>query len=220
MTNPILTRKYANPLEREYESWIVHQIENYFKTINRQVNIWAVSPKYESIWPADEVLITGGKLIGLQFKQAKLSSASNLNNIKWTLGNPKGQFELVQKTKEIYYVLPTFINRDWREASLHHCFFWRPKKTVNYNIWYNNIDPRTTTPYNQLSLDPTAYRWGEFTELLLNCDFGIKIDRNFNFSSYLSELFKFSKNDQFSNENYEKQEQLLGDVMYFINIII
>ena len=70
----ILQKKFGIPLEREYEGWIVEQIEQYFRAINRQVSIFAVSPKLESNYPADEVVAINSKLVGLQFKRPHMSS--------------------------------------------------------------------------------------------------------------------------------------------------
>ena len=65
---------YSTPLEREYEAWIVHGIEEYFKSFGEHVQIWAVSPSQEVHWPADESLLVGKKLIGLQMKKANYSA--------------------------------------------------------------------------------------------------------------------------------------------------
>ena len=67
--NPILDTTHARPIEREYEGWTVEGIERYFRRIGRHASVWAVSPKLEPAWPADEIVSTSGKLVGLQFKQ-------------------------------------------------------------------------------------------------------------------------------------------------------
>ena len=42
----------------------------------------------------------------------------------------------IQKHEEIFYCLPTFLNRDYRHQALHHCLFWRPEKGVmNRTAW-------------------------------------------------------------------------------------
>ena len=64
----------SKPQEREYEAWIVQGIEEYFERLGAAAYaIWAVSPHDEAHWPADEALAMGCKLVGLQFKQAKLA---------------------------------------------------------------------------------------------------------------------------------------------------
>lgn len=141
MTLPhILDTTFTRPLEREFESWIVRDIEDYFLSIGRRVFVWAVSPFLESIWPADEVLLLSGKLIGLQFKQAQLKSGLlAFDRITWSLKDPPGQYELLSRRNEIFYALPTFINRIWARTSLSHCLFWRPPAgVIDYNAWHDN----------------------------------------------------------------------------------
>lgn len=41
----ILGERYAKPLEREYEAWIVAGIESYLKNIGLKYAIWAIGPK-------------------------------------------------------------------------------------------------------------------------------------------------------------------------------
>ncbi len=60
---------FSIPLEREYEAWIIRGIEEYFLSLGQRVSIWAVSPLDEVNWPADESMIVGKKLIGLQLKK-------------------------------------------------------------------------------------------------------------------------------------------------------
>ncbi len=168
----LLKAHHAHPLEREYEAWIVHGIEDCLKLLGYKHAIWAVSPNLEATWPADEVLKTPGKLVGLQFKQAKLGSGPiSPDRLKWTLNKPPGQFELVQKNTEIFYCLPTFVNRDSRVRALDHCVFWRPDDTVDYNVWYDN--PAAATPYKKVR---DAMRWGHFLESLLYCQIGKRLD--------------------------------------------
>jgi hypothetical protein len=58
-------------LEREYEAWIVREIEDYLNRANLKYFTWAVSPKEELTYPADECVFFNGKIIGLQFKKIK-----------------------------------------------------------------------------------------------------------------------------------------------------
>lgn len=168
----LLKARHAHPLEREYEAWIVHGIERYFSDLGIEFAIWAVSPDIEATWPADEKLLVGCKIVGLQFKQAKLAAGTlGFNRLRWMLHNPAGQFSLVQSTPEIYYCLPTFVDRAVRSHALDHCLFWRPDDVTDYNVWYDN--PVAHTPYKKVR---DAMRWGHFMEALLSCIVGVKAD--------------------------------------------
>ena len=182
---------YSNPLEREYEGWVVEGLERYFRRIGQKIIIWALSPKYEKAWPADEVSTIHGKLVGLQFKQAKMAKNNNpeFNRLHWTLGSPSGQYNNIQATKEIYYVLPTFINRHYHREALHHCLFWRPDLTISdTQAWYDNS--KATTAHNFLSNDPFAYRWGRFVELIENCDIGRKVQSVENVQEFIRKIYE------------------------------
>lgn len=133
--------------------------------------IWAVSPNIEAVWPADEQLNVARKVVGLQFKQAKMApGAIGPSRLKWSLHQPPGQFALVQGAPEVFYCLPTFINRDARSEALHHCLFWRLGEDVNHNAWYDN--PAARTPYRRLR---DSMRWGHFLESLLDCSVGVRV---------------------------------------------
>lgn len=103
MTHP-LDITYSIPLEREYEAWIVRGIEEYFLSIGQRISIWAVSPMDEVNWPADESMIIGKKLIGLQMKKVayhnKVGNPHKFGRLNWTFHNPKGQYNLVVKFPE------------------------------------------------------------------------------------------------------------------------
>jgi hypothetical protein len=168
--NNFLKARHAHPLEREYEAWIVQGIEQYFTNLGIEFAIWAVSPELEATWPADEKLLVGCKIVGLQFKQAKLGAGTlAFDRLKWSLHSPKGQFELVKSTPEIFYCLPTFVDRAVRSHALNHALFWRPGSATDYNVWYDN--PAALTPYNKVR---DAMRWGHFMEALLSCTVGVK----------------------------------------------
>ena len=189
MTGPsILGTKHARPLEREFEAWIVREIEDYFQEVGLSVLVWAVSPTFEKTWPADEVIGVTGKLIGLQFKQAQLTTGTlNFDRLKWSLREPKGQYELVQQRSEIFYALPTFINRTWARGSLNHCLFWRPPTgVVDYNAWYAN--PGATTPHRELVRSDGSMRWGELVESVARCHIGLRFDERFKPRDYVAEL--------------------------------
>jgi hypothetical protein len=169
----ILQQKYTRPLEREYESWIVWGIEEYFRQIGRECKIFAVTPGQERIWPADQRLTFDGKLIGIQMKQAKMA-AGNLayDRLQWTFHNPNGQFDLVKRYDNIFYCLPTFINREYRRQALHHCLFWSPDANeTDKNAWYDNS--RALTSNNGLNSES---RWGRFIEDVMRCEKGLVIN--------------------------------------------
>ena len=178
--------KHTSPIEREFEAWIVAGIEQYFDSLGIAYSLFAVSPALEPVWPADERICTNGKVFGLQFKQAKLSGSSQPlpAQLKWTLHSPAPQFNQVLATPEIYYCLPTFVNRDYRKQALEHCIFWRPDPLQpDKNAWYNNSN--ATTPYKLLESEA---RWGLFVERVLNCSVGRKISSYSELASYISEV--------------------------------
>ena len=169
----ILKTRYANPLEREYEGWIVAGIESYLSRIGIPFAIWAVSPDQEKHWPADESLFLEAKVIGLQFKQAKIATGPlHSDRLHWTFHKPPAQFGLVKANPEVFYCLPTFINRDFRSEALHHCLFWRPDDGApdNKNAWYDNDE--AATPYKNLEC---SRRWGLFVEGILRCNLGKRV---------------------------------------------
>lgn len=187
----VLLPVFSKPIEREYEGWLVRGIEKYFQELGIFAVVWAVSPIIESTWPADEHFFTSGKIIGLQMKKASLCIRQNRNpdfsDLHWNLYDPKGQFELIQKKNEIYYCLPTFINRKWRDKALEHCIFWRPTTAINYNTWYDN--PRAKdNPYSKISVHPNALRWGYFYEKVMACDIGVRLSMDLTLHKYLSDL--------------------------------
>ena len=129
MTNPLNTT-ISTPLEREYEAWIIRGIDECYRSMGEHISVWAVSPMDEINWPADEALLIGKKLIGLQMKKVTYKCDGTrpraFGRLNWTFHNPPGQFDLVLKFPEIYFCLPTFINRDLKDQALSHCIFWRP----------------------------------------------------------------------------------------------
>lgn len=188
----------SRPIEREYEAWIVQEIERYFLRLGHQIFLWAVSPMAEATWPADEHLSWNGKVVGLQLKQTILAQPTSsvsidFSRVKWDLRDPPGQFQAIQGCPEIFYCLPTFINRDWRVCALQHCILWRPEYTdpINYNLWYDN--PEAHTPYKHIVTDNRGYRWGYFVERLLNCNIGFSVSQEHSIRQYLlsrSQIFR------------------------------
>lgn len=163
---------YSKPLEREFEAWTVSCIEKYFTALGLTYAIWAVSPADEVNWPADEKLSIKSKLIGLQFKQAKLrKNKTAADRLYWSLHQPPKQFDLIKAHTEIFYCLPTFINRNFRSQALYHCLFWRPGEEDDKNVWYDN--GAADTPYRKIR---DAMRWGHFIESILFCSIGELIE--------------------------------------------
>ena len=193
----LLDLKYSKPIEREFESWIVHGIEHYFKEIAGEVAIWSVSPMSEVHWPADEHLLVGRKLIGLQFKgvsyQPLKNRGHNFGRLNWQFGKPKGQIDLVRKFPEIYYCLPTFVNREYRSQALHHCLFWKPSLSDprDYVAWYDNQNARTSFK----SIGGSA-RWGRFFEDVSACKIGKLIKNVSDVQQYVSSLRAYMSDPQ------------------------
>lgn len=195
-----LQTKFSTPLEREYEAWIMQGIEDYFASFGEKVAVWAVSPNEEVSWPADQNMIIGKKLIGLQLKKVdlKISSGDELKfgRLNWRFHSPTGQYELIEKFPEIFYCLPTFINRDLKKHALHHCLFWRPTQEVNKNAWFDNEN--ASTPYNSIA---RSARWGFFLESIMDCTVGKKVS---NFSD--AENYVKAVRDAMKGELPEKDE--------------
>jgi len=169
-------------LEREFEAWIVAGIEEYAASLGWPVEVWAVHPDDEKHWPADEKVWVPGKVLGLQFKSAHVlkrkSGAVAYDRLRWTFGQPPGQYKLVQATKEIFYCLPTFVNRQCRNRALDHCLFWRPPAgTPKMSAWYGNPDKRVTKSHNDLGASVDAVRWGTFIERIESCTEGRAVEK-------------------------------------------
>ena len=163
----ILNTKYTKPIEREYEAWIIQEIEKYFQSLGIKFIILAVSPIVESIWPADDYLSYYGLTVGLQFKKVELAQGKiDFTRLFWSLSRPKNQFDLILRTPNIFYCLPTFINRDFRSQALHHCLFWKPEQdTISRYAWYDNPNKQLLkTIFSEIKKAP---RWGLFVEQIL-----------------------------------------------------
>ena len=203
----ILGVKYASPLEREYEAWIVAGIETYLKNVGLKYAIWGIGSQDEHVWPADEALITGSKIVGLQFKRAKLSVTKggvSKSSLHWLLNSPAHQFGLVKSNPEVYYCLPTFINRDLRTEALHHCLFWRPDESEpdNPNLWYHNDDADEENPYKKI--DETM-RWGLFLERLMYCDVGLELRQSSDIDALNAKLKSSADLNELRKDLYSRQ---------------
>ena len=228
MTHPLYTI-YSTPLEREYEAWIVRGIEEYFISLGQRISIWAVSPMDEVNWPADEQMIVGKKLIGLQVKKVTYkcdgSVPRKFGRLNWSFHNPSGQYDLVLKFPEIYYCLPTFINRNFKDQALSHCLFWRPEAAkYDKNAWYDN--PRANTPYKSIG---SANRWGKFIESVIECSVGKKIQSIQEAKYYVEKLTSYmremenlpSDNDEIdTNEKFIAYEKSKETYVYLLAVPI
>ena len=184
----LLTATYAKPLEREFEAWIVEGIERYGRDVGLPPRVWAVSPNFEVVWPADEALVIDGKVLGLQFKQAKMAPGpENFSRLRWSLAAPPQQYANVQSSPDVYYCLPTFINRKFKREALQHCLFWRPTAgVVDTQAWYDN--PNASTAHNSLANDPSAMRWGRLIEKVQSCVVGRRVNSRAEVDAYLAEV--------------------------------
>lgn len=189
-----LTNHFSSPIEREYESWIVQGIEKYFKELEIHAAVWAVSPANEVNWPADEQVLVGNTIIGLQMKKVTYKPLKTSNNdfgrLYWSFQNPKAQYDLVVRFPEIFYCLPTFINRNYKGQALDHCLFWRPEKNSSNhkNAWYNNTKAtRSHTPLRE------APRWGLFIEDMLSGKVGREFSSNDDAIRYIESIRNYMR---------------------------
>lgn len=176
----LLDTQITLPLEREFEGWIMWQLQDYLQLAGIRSSVWAISPRVESTWPADEAVVLSGKIIGLQFKRPELANplqgvqVPHFNRLHWNVGADRAQFALVKKSDEIFYCLPTFTNRDRRHESLHHCLFWRPTNKMGpVPIWYAN--PQVPGWSGSIEKHYSSLRWGAFFERLQQCEIGYRL---------------------------------------------
>ena len=189
----MLRTKITHPLEREYEGWLAREIEDHYATLGHAIHVIVVSPRVEAKWPADLSFDFDGKLVGLQLKRPYLFNKQNKSfpQLYWKFDDPINQLERVQNNSEIYYCLPTFINREYRRVSLHHCLFWRPQKSMKPKRgWYRNIPLKVNnknTVDNVINLHNRT-RWGLFFERIHSCSLGKVLEREI-LNERIRELF-------------------------------
>jgi hypothetical protein len=214
----LLKVRYAHPLEREFEAWIVEGIEHYGERVGLPLQVWAISPAVEVSWPADEKVVIDGKVIGLQFKQARLGAgAVDFSRLKWSLSTPAGQYASVQNSPEVYYCLPTFVNRDFRREALQHCLFWRPPQHVtDTQAWYDN--PVAATAHRSLALDPTAMRWGRLMEQVQACTVGRRVSSRLEVDAYLADVRRTMGHVSHLEETGDTHEEPVAP-MYLLYIL-
>ena len=166
-----LDKKAFLPLEREFEAWVVHEIDAYFARYFARSFILAVSPRIEKLWPADELstieLVPGiYKVFGLQFKRPYPVG----QRLKWNLSDKK-QFDYIKGNNDVVYALPTFINRDYRHNALHHCIFWRPSTSMTHGEYY---DRKLEEGGASDKVVENEFRWGSFIEQVEGCKLGFR----------------------------------------------
>lgn len=199
----ILKPVYLIPIEREFESWIIEGIENYFEQIGKRISCFAISPALEKVIPSDDFFEFEGKLIGLQMKRPKIVKRTagivDYSNLCWDLNDSSNSALTSQYDKirdvfpEIYYCLPIFINRTFKKIALHHCLFWRPQKNdTDKKLWYDNENQKVKTKHKKIK---TAKRWGLFIEEIMACNIGKVIKNKSEFISYFEDKIKPSNED-------------------------
>ncbi|MGH7140085.1 MAG: hypothetical protein ACREHD_30470 [Pirellulales bacterium] len=170
------------PQEREYEGWLAREIEDYFLALGQTVYVFVISQHREKDDPADiwfEFQNKGaeGKLIGLQLKRPYLLNHKRppFEQLYWEFDDPPGQLEKVKASDEIFYCLPTFLNRAYRRISLHHCIFWRPDESDRPTSgWYDERPKNASMKIkkrNKTKLG-SEERWGRFVEGITRCTHG------------------------------------------------
>lgn len=186
----LINQFLGHPIEREYESWIGSQIELYFRNLGFDVPFVAVSPKDEASWPADDWFDADGLVIGLQVKRPYLRGRNEddksddeigrtctMQDIYWkfelsgdVLENRLRQITQIQSCPEIFYCLPTFISRNYRSNSLHHCVFWRPEVSASPPPqigWYGkNPNEDRANARDAVGDLGSRWRWGKLLEEL------------------------------------------------------
>ncbi len=174
-----LLERPTNPLEREFEAWLADGIRAYFKSVGVQARVWAIGPRQESLWPADQALLAEGKLVGFQVKRPTIAAprgkGNDFSRISWRLDDPADQRYLIAKTSEILYALPLFANQDIRLSALHHFVFWRPNvRTYRRISWQASSNKAGGPP----QMRTAGRRWGEVAEGIFACTLGRILTRD------------------------------------------
>lgn len=101
-----LKTKFFTPLSREYEAWLTQGIENYFKNLNIDIDVFAFSQHQEANLPTDELFHYRGKMFGLQVKRVKHENGA----LSWIFSDTQHNIISLAGVP-IYYALPTFVNK-------------------------------------------------------------------------------------------------------------
>lgn len=213
-----LTPHLALPYEREHEGWICERIVEYFESISVTAKIWAVGQHAERHWPADERTITDGKLFGLQFKRpypTNRQKPTSFDQLHWEIDAQSRQYNDVKQNTEIFYLLPTMLNRNYRRVSLHHCMIWRPTpwhtgSTLSYQkarwpCWHVKADDGTVSAFVNV-------RWGEFVEQLQECPLGYRIENEAKGSARLNSIIRMWQQERSTTDQEEDSMLFLVNV--------
>jgi hypothetical protein len=170
----MLNTTITNPLEREYEGWIARGIEDHFATLGTGVHVVVISPRDESNWPADLAFdFATGKVLGLQLKRPYVhGGVKSFDRLFWGFDDPRDQMQNVKDHPEIFYCLPTFIDREYRRVALHHCVFWRPREDqAPAKGWYGSPPARRARrgAASEITHLSKKDRWGLFFERVSSC---------------------------------------------------
>lgn len=202
MALDFLTPHQGIPYEREHEGWICERIVEYFQGIGVRAKVWAVGSRAERQWPADEHGVVDGKIFGLQFKRPEPPRSdqrpTSFDQLRWPIDVQSHQYRLVQQRSEVFYLLPTMLNRNYRRMSLHHCIIWRPTRcykgpTLSYQEakfpWWSTSPAGIDGPAN------FNVRWGEFVEQVQECPFGYRIKDGTSGSAYLNSILEWQQQE-------------------------
>lgn len=179
------------PYEREYEGWITRGMEDYFRELGLEFECMVVSPSVEKKEALDQFCRFKGKYFGLQIKRPQSWRVGAGNGLLWPINKPLGQHKKLADRKDIFYALPTTLNRALRRVVLQHVLFWRPgledgerlfvnpsKSRVHYpegtstNSNLSEAQQRAAFRLSNKATTSHAYRWGRFVERLLDCRLG------------------------------------------------
>ena len=199
------------PLEREHEAWVIRGIEDYARATGLKCRTFAVSQTEEDAWGADEVIGFRAKVFGLQFKRPYVTG----NGIFWEISPSSNQFLNVCNNEEIFYALPSFVNRELKYQALHHCIFWRPciKCSGATVRGEEQLCLRRKIRQYRRHIRGQKMRWGDLAEKLFECTAGKRIDQGTNVSSVLAEIQQRLRPDE--------RESLIsgnGDTLFLVAI--
>lgn len=172
----------SKPIEREYEAWLLCAIDAFLSPLGIQYDLWALTPREEQVFPADEKFRFNGKLIAFQMKRTYCLCGGRgtghprhctQDDLYWELSS-KRQLSRIKSISYIYYVLPAFLNRRLRQSILHAtCFttwFWRPHHWVTAGRLWNGLS-RTRRTRLRTALG-NSFTWNQLLASLCECNIG------------------------------------------------
>lgn len=151
------------------------RMEDYFRHLGVEVEVFAVSPQDEQEVGVDEQVVFHGKVVGFQFKRPHPKGS---HDVVWEVGQPDHQFRKIRSDPELFYALPTFLNRDAHRESLYHCLFWRPASRRRYG----------QVRRRWLRKNERSMSWDEMAERILRCDIGRGLSQELPLGQYLTSL--------------------------------